>query len=190
MEIALLLAVIMLFLISAIGLQLWKSSRRLFQHQHVSPLAIALPVQGEPIQLMINDMSHCAGIPSPEVFVYRARLPNAFIASAPLRTELFISDEALEEASESANPLDTLAQLIGHELAHIKLRHGLYHVTIMYIAQSTGVWLTPLKKICLSRLNKLEVAADKESAIIAGQYFRLLKIRNTQQQYKTKNHSA
>jgi len=170
MEIALLLAAIILLHVSAICIQLWNASRHLFQHPHVLSLAKALPVQGALIQQLINDMANLEDIESPAVFIYRSQLPNAYIAAMPLRPELLISDEALEHANQSRNPVKDLAQLIGHELAHIKLHHGLYHAPVMYIARSASFWFIPLRRICNAILNKMEAEADQEGAKIVNQY--------------------
>jgi len=170
MEISFVLAAIALFYIAAISLQLWKSDRHLIQHSHVMPLNQALPVQGNLIQQLISDMASIAEVLPPEVFVYRARLPNAYIAAMPLRPELFLSDEALEQANESDRPLENLAQLVGHELAHIRLHHALYHAAITFIAQSQSFIFFPLRSLCLVSLNKLESSADLEGSHIAKRY--------------------
>lgn len=172
MEIAFVLAAIVLFHICAVCIGLWKANQHLINHQHVMPLIDALPVQGELIQQLIVDMSGCAGIQPPDVFIYRSRLPNAFISAIALRPELFLSDEALEEANESSSPLEVFIQLIGHELAHIKLHHRLYHAPIMYIAQSTSFWFSPFKRTCRRAIDKLESEADMEGARIAKLYIR------------------
>jgi len=88
----------------------------------------------------------------------------------PLRPELFLSDEALEQANSSTNPVARLAELIGHELAHIKFHHALYHAPIMYIAQSEHVLFFPLRHICQSALKHLEISADREGTRISRQY--------------------
>jgi len=170
MEIAFVLAAIIIFHVGSMSIALWKANQGLIHHPHVMPLAQALPVQGETFRKLIADMSACADIPVPDVFVYRSQLPNAFISAIPLRPELFLSDESLEEANENKMPLDAFTQLIGHELAHIKLHHKLYHAIIMYFDQSTSLWLRPFKKACRASLQKLELEADKEGSLIAKQY--------------------
>jgi len=170
MEVTFVLAAIILFHVGSIFIALWKANLRLIHHPHVMPLAQALPVQGETFRQLIADMSACAGVSVPDVFVYRSQLPNAFISAIPLHPELFLSDESLEEANESQTPLDAFTQLIGHELAHIKLHHKLYHAVIMYFDQSTSLWLQPFKKACQTSLQKLELEADTEGSLIAKRY--------------------
>ncbi|MDX8407917.1 MAG: M48 family metalloprotease [Mariprofundaceae bacterium] len=173
MEIAFILAAIILFHITIVSLQLWNGNQRLLHNPHVQPLAIALPVQGILIQQLINDMAKIAEIHPPEVFVYRACLPNAYIASMPLRPELFLSDEALEQASESNSPIEYMAQLIGHEMAHIRLHHALFHAPIMYLAQSRFFLFFPMRTICQVALKKIEASADNDGARIARLYLKV-----------------
>lgn len=163
MEIAFILAGIAL---SAIWL--WQRMRRakdtILHHPHVQPLDEALPVHGELIRELVNDLANIATVPAPEVFVYRANLPNAFVTQLHRRPKLFLADETFELANrDRGHTIDRLAAVIAHELAHLKLRQTRKHACLWWLAR-VGI---PFARNGLARI---EADADREAERILRQF--------------------
>jgi len=149
-----------------IYIRLWYCKENLKQHIHVNDLERALPVHAVWVYKLLQELSFIASIRTPKVFVYRAELPNAFVAAIPLQSEIYIADELFEEANASDKPIDTLAQTLAHEIAHLKLNHSFAHAIYTYLSFQHMPMLSNLAR---NKLRKIEQEADDEAECIASQ---------------------
>jgi len=147
-------------------IRLWYCTKNLKQHIHVNSLERALPVHAEWVYKLLQELSLIASIDTPKVFVYRAELPNAFVAVMPLRSEIYIADELFEDASTSDDPIHTLAQTLAHELAHLKLNHAFAHTIYTYLSYQH---IPMLHNFTKKQLRKIEQEADDEADYIVAQ---------------------
>ncbi|MDQ6990775.1 MAG: M48 family metalloprotease [Mariprofundaceae bacterium] len=150
----------------SIYIRLWYCKKKLKQHIHVNDLERALPVHAVWVYKLLQELSLIAAIHPPKVFVYRAELPNAFVAAMPLRSEIYIADELFEEANASHDPIDTLAQTLAHEIAHLKLNHAFTHAIYTYLSYQHIPMLSDLAK---NKLRTIEQEADDEAERIVSQ---------------------
>jgi Zn-dependent protease with chaperone function len=147
-------------------IRLWYCAKHLKQHIHVNSLERALPVNAVWVYKLLQELAHIASIDVPEVFVYRAELPNAFVAAMPLRSEIYIADELFEDANASHNPIATLTQTLAHEVAHLKLNHSFAHAIYTYLSYQH---IPTLSNFAKNKLQKIEQEADNEAERIAFQ---------------------
>jgi len=169
MEITVILATLIgSLLICALGvyIRLWYCKKNLTQHIHVNDLEKALPVHAIWVYKLLQELSFIASIEPPKVFVYRAELSNAFVAAMPLRSEIYIADELFEQANASHDPIDTLAQTLAHEIAHLKFNHSFTHAIYTYLSYQHMPMLCNLAK---NKLRKIEQEADDEGEHIVSQ---------------------
>ena len=151
-----------------ISIHLWLCKHKLHNHHHVNTLEKALPIHAPHVYQLIQELSSIANIDTPEVFIYRAALPNAFVAAMPLQANLYIADELFEEANEStSNPLQVLAYTLAHEIAHLKQKHAFKHALYTYLTflQVYGLTAWAKKKLCV-----IEKEADAEAENIMKQF--------------------
>jgi len=171
MEIIIILACIALLYLLTHTFRIWLCKRRLLNHQFVIPLSAAFPANAPLIRAMVDELAGILDISTPEVFVYRARISNAFVTAMALRAELYIADEAFESANEHENPLKSLASLIAHELAHIKLNHSLEHAVWLYLSS-----ISLLTNKAFQALQRIEEEADCLADQVCRRYFSTVNI--------------
>jgi len=147
-------------------MRLWYCKKNLKQHIHVNSLERALPVHAEWVYKLVQELSLIASIDTPKVFVYRAELPNAFVAVMPLRSEIYIADELFEDANASPDPIYTLAQTLAHELGHLKLNHAFAHAIYTYISYQR---IPMLHNFAKKQLQNIEQEANNEADYIVSQ---------------------
>jgi len=157
-----------LMLLLGISLHLWLCKHKLHQHHHINSLEKALPIHAPHVQQLIQELSSIANIVEPDVFVYRAALPNAFVAAMPLQANLYIADELFEKANEARDPLHTLAYILAHEIAHLKQKHAFKHAFYTYLTfvQVCGLTTWAKRKLCV-----IEEEADIEAENIVRQFY-------------------
>lgn len=172
MEVAVILACVVLIDACMRVFRVWLCKRRLLRHPFVTPLSLAFPANAPFIQAMVDELSDIMKIDPPRVYVYRARLSNAFVTAMALRPELYIADEAFESANGHDHPLACLAALIAHELAHLKLNHAPKHAVWRYLSS-----IRALSKAATRMLANLEQEADRLGAQVCGQYLIAIEAR-------------
>ncbi|MDX8389473.1 MAG: M48 family metalloprotease [Mariprofundaceae bacterium] len=168
MEVSFLLAGLAVIICIPI-IHLWRCKHRLSNHAFVVPLEEALPVNAPHVQQLISALSFIAGTRVPSTYVYRASLANAFVAALPLTPELYISDEVFEDANAADQSLEYLVAILAHEIAHLKLDHGMRHAALLY-CRDLFIFRF-MKSYCIKRLALLEKEADQEGLLIAKGYF-------------------
>ena len=145
--------------VSASLLLAWKT---IHSHPHVQPLDEVISADiALHLKTIIAKISNLAGIETPNIYICRAELPNAFAVASIMRTELFLTDELLEEANNKENKLEYLTMVLCHEIAHIQHNHSLepglwtygFKVGIFFRVQA-------IHRYCKNRLIRLEDQAD------------------------------
>lgn len=137
---------------------------RLRNHAHIETVEDAKPEIANDLKCLIADISAAAEIPAPSLFIRRAAMPNAFVAAAISRPELYLTDELLEQCD---NSLDELTKVICHEIAHIQRGDALKLGLLNYGARwSNKLTLIGLENTFLSAINNIEDATDKQAEVI------------------------
>ena len=115
------------FVLLGLVIYFFRARSRIVRNPNVEQIHIAHPAIAEEVQTMVERIASIAEVPTPEVFIFRAELPNAFIISSRKKPLLFLADELFEECDElgSEKGLAKLEWAICHEIAHIKERHAL-----------------------------------------------------------------
>lgn len=151
MEIALFLAGVATLAACAAWLRLARARDCILAHPHVAPLAEALPVHAPLVADLTKELADIAGVPAPDIYVYRAALPNAFVSIRHLRPEMFLADELFEQVNhDQGRAVLELADTIAHELAHVKLHQTLAHAIFWWMKSSnigTGIASVALRRI-------------------------------------------
>jgi len=163
----------------SIALHLLWAWWRIHSHPHVEPAYIAIPEIEPYLSRMISDISKIAEITPPELFVCRARLPNAFVIATIMRAELFITDELLEEANDQHDKLRYLTGIICHEIAHLKNNDSIRLGLISYIHNlSAFMKIRLIEKACSRRILKIEQQAHLTANELSQQYHRFFVDKN------------
>jgi len=104
-----------------------RARNQIARHPNVEPIHLAHPTLAEEVQSMVERIAIIAEVPTPEVFIFRAELPNAFIIPSRKKPLLFLADELFEACDDlgSEKGLAKLEWTICHEMAHIMERHAL-----------------------------------------------------------------
>ncbi len=121
-----LLAIVVCMALPCLMVYYFRGRNRIASHPNVEPIDIAHPGIAEEVRAMVGQIACIAKTPIPEVFIFRAERPNAFIIPSGGRPMLFLADELFEECDE-LGPEKGLAKLewtICHEIAHIRERHA------------------------------------------------------------------
>ncbi len=138
------------------------AKNRIVHHPNVELIHIAHPAIAEDVQAMVTRIATIAEVPAPEVFIFRADRPNAFIIATRKRPLLFLADE-LFEACDELGPEKGLSRLewaICHEIAHIKESHGI----VSGVTEVIGLAGHRLSVKCLVRLAERRRAPIEQQA--------------------------
>ncbi|MDX8396024.1 MAG: M48 family metalloprotease [Mariprofundaceae bacterium] len=155
----------------SIALHLLWAWRCIHAHPHVEPAYIAIPEIEPYLSRMIKDISKVAEITPPELFVCRARLPNAFVIVTIMRSELFITDELLEEANNQQHKLDYLTSIICHEIAHLKNQDSIKLGLITYMNNiSACLHFRFVEEKCDRLISLIEQRADLTASDLFKEY--------------------
>ena len=105
----------------------WWARYKITNHPNVEPIHIAHPSIAEEMTNLVEHIAAIARTPSPKVFVFRSKLPNAFIVPSTRNPRLFLADELFEacNALGADAGLKHLERAICHEIAHLKRRDAL-----------------------------------------------------------------
>jgi len=149
------------FIALSIALHLLWALKRIHAHPYVEPAHIAVPGIAPYLSRLISDISKIAEIEPPELYFYRAQLPNAFAVATIMRSELFIADELLEEANLQEKRLDYLMRVICHEIAHLKNNDSVKLGLLTYISNlSVFFKFRFVQNKCTQLITKIEHQAD------------------------------
>jgi len=143
-----------------IGLKLAWAWHRLRSHPHVEPIEVAKPSISDSLHNLIKHVAIIAGVNAPPIYIRRAALPNAFIVAGIFRSEIFLSDELLEECVS----LEALERVICHEIAHIKHGDALpLGLLTLGLQCSQTLSLSFLANYFQNRIDQIEHAADMQA---------------------------
>jgi len=143
-----------------LALRLVWAWHRLRSHPHVEPIEIAKPSISDSLHNLVKQVASIADVDAPPIYIRRAALPNAFIVAGIFRSEIFLTDELLEQCSN----IDELEHVICHEIAHIKhgdaLPLGLFTLGLQC---SQTLSLSFLVNYFQKRIDHIEHAADMQA---------------------------
>lgn len=131
--------------------------------QRVEPLS--------PLDLVMRKVGDQLGLSVlPEAFVVPSNVANAAVMGAERSPILVVTHSTLQLMNERE-----LEMLVGHELAHVKSRHMLYHTTAESMARGgsilaslfgAGIVAYPLQMSLLAWHRESEITADRAALII------------------------
>lgn len=134
---------------------------RLHHHPHVEHLQVALPDVADEFHSLIRLVAGAAGVSTPDVYVRRAALPNAFVLAATIRPELYLTDELLEFLDGQDDGFQRLVFILCHEMAHLELGHALpMGVAQFFELLGDKVGLPFIRKFGAHRIARMEEEAD------------------------------
>jgi len=140
---------------------------RLQNHPSIETIEVAKPEVAEAIHTLTQQISQAAQVPSPNLFIRRAALPNAFIVACIWKPDLYLTDELLEQCEQHDDPLSYLTFVLCHEIAHIKRGDAIQVGLLTY----TNQWAELLKLKTISKriekkLNQIEQQTDTLAEIL------------------------
>ncbi len=117
-------------------LSLWLSKFMVKHMFHMTQMTSNVQGGSQDFYLMVQQLSHRAGIPVPELWVYSDQKPNAF-TTGPTRARAMI---AVSTGLLSLLDKDELRAVIGHEIGHIYYGDMISTTLLMGLMNSFVIW--------------------------------------------------
>ncbi len=136
--------------------------QQLRRHPHVEPVERAKPEISCELNALVGEIAAIANIATPQLYIRRAALPNAFVVAAIARPELYLTDELLEHCCTTANPLAELTHVLAHEIAHIR-RGDAIPLGLLHWLRGCAVMPARFRRRCERHIAIIEKDADCEA---------------------------
>jgi len=159
------------FLASASLLHLSWALYSLHHHPSIEPIAIAQPEISATLQQLLEQLSQLAEITTPDIYIRRAALPNAFVVASVFRQDIYLTDEMLETCDEQDNPLDYLSFVLCHEICHIKRNDSIRLGILTYAGwAATCLRLRNINAYIEQKTRYIEQQTDSMADKLLGEY--------------------